>query len=125
MLSRPPRRLALFCHRLDDRTIARLCVTVADELTAMGCEVSLVATAVDDRALTTVPAAIEVVDLHAPIDKTTFAVPALARWLKRACPDVLFSQHNGPNRAARAGPLVACVTPLRASSTHAPTGLPG
>jgi glycosyltransferase involved in cell wall biosynthesis len=99
-LLRRPRRLALFCHRLDDRTLARVCVTVAGELAELGCQVSLVATRVDDPVRASVPPGIEVVDLRAPVDKTTFAVPALARWLRRARPDALFSQHNGPNRAA-------------------------
>lgn len=94
-----PRRIALFCHRLDSRAIARVCAVVAGELARLGRETSLVVTGVAGEHVPVSPA-VEVVDLAAPVDKSAAAVPALARWLRRARPDVLFAQHNGPNRAA-------------------------
>jgi glycosyltransferase involved in cell wall biosynthesis len=103
------RRLALFCHALDGRAIAQLCAIIGGELVALGCAVTLVAVRVDERMRRDVPAGVRVVELRAPVDRSLFAVPALARWLRRERPDVLFSQHNGPNRAAVLARMLARV----------------
>src|SRR5688500_5189516 len=95
-----PRKLALFCHALDRRTIAQLTTTIAGELVALGCDVSLLVARVENRERWSVANGVHVVDLRAPVDRSLLAVPALARWLRRERPDVLFAQHNGPNRAA-------------------------
>jgi glycosyltransferase involved in cell wall biosynthesis len=95
-----PRKLAMFCHALDARTIARLCAVLCGELVGMGCDVTLLAARVDERFRREVPREVRVVDLRAPADRSIFAAPALGRWIRRERPDVLFAQHNGPNRAA-------------------------
>jgi len=93
-------RLALFCHRVDNRAIARLSLVLGGELGAMGCDVSLVVTGVDPSSAPAIPPHLRLVDLGLRIGSTMEAVPSLAAWLRRARPDVLFAQHNGPNRAA-------------------------
>jgi glycosyltransferase involved in cell wall biosynthesis len=90
----------MLCHCLDDHAIARLSLTLCGELAAMGCDVSLVVTEKDAAASPTIPPGVAIVDLGLHASSTMAAVPALARWLRRARPDVLFAQHNGPNRAA-------------------------
>ncbi|MDX1622624.1 MAG: glycosyltransferase [Gemmatimonadota bacterium] len=96
--TRPLRHVALFCHSLDRRAIARLCSTLCAEIAARIPRVSLVVVKRDPEASD--PAGTDVVVLGAAIDRSAFAVPRLAGWLRRERPDVVFSQHNGPNRAA-------------------------
>jgi len=103
-------RVAMFCHRVDERAIARLTISLCRELSGLGCDVALVAAGSDPTARRAVPSDVRLVDLHARLDTTMAVIPALARWLRKERPDVLFAQHNGPNRAAVVARALARVT---------------
>jgi glycosyltransferase involved in cell wall biosynthesis len=124
-----PRHIAMFCHALDDRTLASICVTVCDQLTQLGVQTSLVFGTQYPGIEPPVPRGIELVNLDIPYDRTSFAIPKLARWLRTRRPDALFSSGNGPNRAAvlarslsRVETAVITVEQNHYSSYIAPTG---
>lgn len=128
MISRTP-SIAMFVHKLDRRAICQLVVDVSVALIGLGATPVLVAATEDRAARATVPDALPVVVLGSIADRTTFAVPRLARFLRDHQPDVLFAHHNGPARAAvlarmlgRATTRVVTVEHNHYSSYIAPSG---
>lgn len=99
-MTRDTPSIAMFVHKLDRRAICQLVVDVSMALVALGAAPVLVAATEDPDARETIPGSLDVEVLGAPGDRTTFAIPRLARFLKRRAPCVLFAHHNGPARAA-------------------------
>jgi glycosyltransferase involved in cell wall biosynthesis len=105
-----PRRsadVAMFVHVLDDRAVSHVATTIARAVAARGADVVIVAgssTASGRDRLGGLP----LVDLGGETErKTSRVVPALARWLRRSRPAVLFAHGEGPGRAAIVARLVA------------------
>lgn len=121
--------IAMFVHKLDRRAICQLVVEVCAELLDLGSSPILVAAKEDPACRSTLPDELEIEVLDAPVDRTTFAIPALTSFLRRRAPGVLFAHHNGPARAAvmarmlsRSATRVVTVEHNHYSSYISPTG---
>ena len=90
--------ILMLLHHLDNRGIAQAVADVARHVPEEGARVSLLATRVD-ASMREALEGMEVVVAPAPVNRTTFAIPGFLRELRRLEPDVIFSHHNGPNRA--------------------------
>jgi glycosyltransferase involved in cell wall biosynthesis len=119
----------MFCHGIDNRAIPQLCIELSGHFARTGIDATLVGARVSPEARSRIPDGVRVVDLNAPVDRTTFAIPALARALRRLRPDAFFSHGNGPNRAAvvahamsRTGAALLLVEHNHYSSYVAPDG---
>lgn len=95
------RPIAFFLHTLDDRGVARVATAVIAELARQGVPV-LVICVTRNRSSEVVglPADVPVIDLAIPFRGTMFAIPRLARELRRHRPAVLIANGPGPNRAS-------------------------
>ena len=103
-------RVAMFVHVLDDRAISRVVGVLSREIASRGVRVDVVAASSTDAGRARLPVEVGFVDLHVdPARKTSRAVPALVRWLRRARPEVLFAHGEGPARAAVMARLLARV----------------
>jgi glycosyltransferase involved in cell wall biosynthesis len=93
--------IAMFVHILDDRAVSRVVGVLGREIAARGVDVVVVCASSTDAGKARLPPELLVVDLGVDArHRTSRAVPALARWLRRARPRVLFAHGDGPARAA-------------------------
>jgi glycosyltransferase involved in cell wall biosynthesis len=100
----------MFVHVFDDRAISRVVCVLGSEIAARGVEVVVVCASSTESGRARLPRALTLVDLGVdPRRKTSGAIPALIRWLRRARPSVLFAHGEGPARAAVMSRLIARV----------------
>jgi glycosyltransferase involved in cell wall biosynthesis len=100
----------MFVHVLDDRAISRVVGVLSREIASRAVGVVVVGASSTEAGRARLPAEIDLVDLGVdPGRKTSRAVPALARWLRRTRPAVLFAHGEGPARAAVLARLLARV----------------
>jgi glycosyltransferase involved in cell wall biosynthesis len=97
----------MYVHTFDHGGIAHVAYSVAEHVAALGAEVFLVG-AVRSTVDTVDPASpVRVVDLRAAARNHLFAVPRLARWMRKARPDVVFAHGNAASSTALAARIVA------------------
>jgi glycosyltransferase involved in cell wall biosynthesis len=102
--------VAMFVHVLDDRAVSRVVGVLGREIAARGVDVVVVCASCTDAGRARLPPELPLVDLGVdPRHRTSRAVPALVRWLRRARPRVLFAHGEGPARAAVMARLLARV----------------
>ncbi|HEY5171342.1 MAG TPA: glycosyltransferase [Acidimicrobiia bacterium] len=102
--------IAMFVHILDDRAVSRVVGVLGHEIAARGVDIVVVCASSTDAGRARLPPELLVVDLGVDArHKTSRAVPALVRWLRRARPRVLFAHGEGPARAAVAARLLGRV----------------
>lgn len=96
----PPTRIVHFVHALNGRTLAVLAGVLAGEMHGGGHDVTLLAVK-GSRDAQPLPVGVTVDILGDESTwRTSGALPALRRALKRRQPDVVFAHGNGPIRAA-------------------------
>jgi glycosyltransferase involved in cell wall biosynthesis len=100
--------VAMFVHVLDDRAVSRVVGVLGREIAARGVDVVVVCASCTEAGRARLPPELGLVDLGVdPRHRTSHAVPALVRWLRRARPRVLFAHGEGPARAAVTARLLA------------------
>jgi glycosyltransferase involved in cell wall biosynthesis len=102
--------VAMFVHVLDDRAVSRVVGVLGREIAARSVDVVVVCASCTEAGRARLPSELELVDLGVdPRHRTSRAVPALVRWLRRARPRVVFAHGEGPARAAVTAQLLARV----------------
>ena len=105
-----PMTVAMFVHVLDDRAVSRLVGVLGHEIAARGVGVVVVCASSTAAGRARLPSELRLVDLGLDARrKTSQAVPALVRWLRRERPRVLFAHGEGPGRAAVMARMLARV----------------
>lgn len=94
------RRVAMFVHTLNDRTVTRLSLSLCERLTEMGIETVLLCGGRSAGPELPIPDGVAVVDLGIAGGPMTLGVGRIAAWLRTWRPDVVFAHLNGPARAA-------------------------
>jgi glycosyltransferase involved in cell wall biosynthesis len=101
-----PRSIAMFVHKIDRRAICQLVIELCRQMVDLGRRPLLLAAVAEEEVLREL-GDLNVEVLGAPLDRTSVAIPQLARLLSRRRVDVLFAHHGGPARAAVAARLLS------------------
>jgi hypothetical protein len=104
-----PLHVATYLPTLHCGGTERLNVILMDFLASRGYDVTAVVHEADGELRSALPRSGTVVDLNA--GRTLVAIPKLARWLRTAKPDILFSSLGHNNIAAQCASAVSAQRP--------------
>lgn len=90
--------LGMFLHTLDDRAVSRVVVSLCERIAGHNTSVTILHAT--KRGSPTIPSGVATVDLGTRDKSTSFAIPALVRYLRRNRLDVLVAHSDGPIRAS-------------------------
>lgn len=109
-------RLVHVVHEWNDRTIAAVAAVLAEEAARREIDVTVVAA----RATSHPPSAagVRVIDLGTGLNRTSAAIPRLARALRDLSPDAVFAHGNGPTRSVVLAMLATRPRPVLAGIEH-------